>query len=55
MKTNDLTGRLRPGMASLAIELGRPGLGTDFGDIQIVTDPARPAAFPAGESGRRSC
>lgn len=38
MKTNDLTGRLRAGIASLAIELGRPGLGTDFGDIQIVTE-----------------
>jgi len=37
MKTNDLTGRIRPGVVSLAIELGRPGLGTDFCDIQTVT------------------
>ena len=36
MKTNDVTGRYQPGMAGVACELGRPGVGTDFRDVQTV-------------------
>jgi hypothetical protein len=36
MKTNDVTGRYPPGMAGVAIELGRPGISASFRDIQTV-------------------
>lgn len=36
MKTNDVTGRFRAGMAGVAVEMGRPGLGTTFRDLQTV-------------------
>ncbi len=36
MKTNDVTGRYRPGMSGIGIEMGRPGIGTSFRDIQTV-------------------
>jgi Pyruvate/2-oxoacid:ferredoxin oxidoreductase delta subunit len=36
MKTNDVTGRYPPGVAGVALELGRPGIGASFGDIQTV-------------------
>lgn len=36
MKTNDVTGRYRCGMAGVAIEMGRPGVGTSFRDLQTV-------------------
>ena len=38
MKTNEVTGRIPPGIVGLVIECGRPGLGADFNDIQIVTE-----------------
>jgi len=37
MKTNDVTGRYPRGTAGIAIEMGRPGVGTTFQDIQTVT------------------
>lgn len=37
MKTNDVTGQFVPGMAGVIIELGRPGIGTSFRDIQTVS------------------
>ncbi len=37
MKTNDVTGRYTLGMAGIAIEMGRPGVGTSFHDIQTVS------------------
>lgn len=37
MKTNDVTGRFRRGFAGVAIEMGRPILGTTFRDLQTVT------------------
>lgn len=37
MKTNDVTGLFGYGEAGLAIEMGRPGVGTSFGDVQIMT------------------
>ena len=36
MKTNDVTGRFPPGVAGVAIEMGRPGLSTTFRDLQTV-------------------
>jgi len=36
MKTNDVTGRYRYGMAGVAIEMGRPGIGTSLKDLQTV-------------------
>jgi len=36
MKTNDVTGRYRRGMSGVAVEMGRPGIGTSFIDIQTV-------------------
>lgn len=37
MKTNDVTGRFKRGYIGIAVELGRPGTGTSFVDIQKVT------------------
>jgi ferredoxin len=36
IKTNDVTGRIREGEAGLVVELGRPGVGTYFRDIEKV-------------------
>ena len=36
MKTNDVTGRYTPGVAGVGLEMGRPGIGTSFRDIQAV-------------------
>lgn len=37
MKANDVTGRYSRGIAGVAIEMGRPGIGTSFRDLQTVT------------------
>lgn len=37
MKTNEVTGRYRRGYAGVALEMGRPGVGTTFRDVQKVT------------------
>jgi hypothetical protein len=34
IKTNDVTGRIAEGEAGMVIDLGRPGIGVRFGDIQ---------------------
>lgn len=36
MKTNDITGRFKRGFAGIAVELGRPGSGATFRDVQTV-------------------
>jgi ferredoxin len=36
MKTNDITGRFKPGHLGIALEMGRPGTGATFVDIQKV-------------------
>jgi ferredoxin len=36
MKTNDITGRYRSGMLGMAFELGRPGVGARFTDVEKV-------------------
>lgn len=37
VKTNDVTDRVRRGEIGFVVELGRPGVGADFRDIQRVT------------------
>ncbi len=37
MKTNDVTGRYRRGFLGIGVELGRPGIGASFRDIEKVT------------------
>ena len=37
MKTNDITGRFRRGFYGIALELGRPGVGTRFRDVDRVS------------------
>jgi NAD-dependent dihydropyrimidine dehydrogenase PreA subunit len=37
MKTNDVTGRFKRGEVGVAIELGRPGIGTRFTEVEKVT------------------
>ena len=37
MKTNDVTGRYPVGIAGIAIEMGRPGIGASFADIQTIS------------------
>ncbi|MGI6284472.1 4Fe-4S dicluster-binding protein [Neomoorella humiferrea] len=36
MKTNDVTGRYRPGFVGLAVEMGRPGTGAKMPEIEKV-------------------
>ena len=36
IKTNDITGRLREGEAGIVIELGRPGTGAHFRDVEKI-------------------
>jgi glycine/D-amino acid oxidase-like deaminating enzyme len=36
MKTNDVTGRFTPGLAGVAIEMGRPGVATSFRDLELM-------------------
>jgi NAD-dependent dihydropyrimidine dehydrogenase PreA subunit len=36
MKTNDVTGRYKPGYVGVAIELGRPNLGAYFRDVEYM-------------------
>lgn len=37
VKTNDVTGRVKRGRVGMAMEFGRPGVGTDFVDVEIMT------------------
>jgi Pyruvate/2-oxoacid:ferredoxin oxidoreductase delta subunit len=42
MKTNDVTGRFKRGHAGVAVELGRPGTGTRFSDVEKVAMAVAP-------------
>lgn len=44
VKTNDVTNRLGEGEVGLTVELGRPGLGVRFRDVQLVTRTLAQAA-----------
>ena len=46
MKTNDVTGRFKPGFVGIAIEFGRPNVGAKFSDVQYM---ARVMADLGGE------
>lgn len=37
VKTNDVTGRVKRGRVGMALEFGRPGVGTDFHDVEKMT------------------
>ncbi|MGE5618564.1 MAG: DUF362 domain-containing protein [Sphingomonadaceae bacterium] len=37
VKTNDVTGRVKRGRIGMAMEFGRPGVGTDFDDVEKMT------------------
>ena len=37
VKTNDVTGRVRTGRVGMALEFGRPGVATDFHDVEQLT------------------
>jgi NAD-dependent dihydropyrimidine dehydrogenase PreA subunit len=37
MKTNDVSGRFKRGFVGVALEIGRPGVGTTFRDIQMIS------------------
>jgi len=37
VKTNEVTGRIKHGMIGLSLEMGRPGTGTSFHDVQKMT------------------
>jgi NAD-dependent dihydropyrimidine dehydrogenase PreA subunit len=37
MKTNDVSGRFQRGFVGVAIEVGRPGIGTTFRDIETIS------------------
>ncbi len=36
MKTNDVTGRYKKGYVGISVEMGRPGVGTSFRDVEKV-------------------
>lgn len=42
IKTNDITGRIGPGEAGVVIDLGRPGTGVFFSDIDKMTTALAP-------------
>ncbi|MDQ7841893.1 MAG: 4Fe-4S binding protein [bacterium] len=37
IKTNEVTGRFRRGRVGMAVEMGRPGVGSSFREVEIVT------------------
>jgi ferredoxin len=45
IKTNDTTGRYRPGFIGVFVELGRPALGTRFRDVERVVRNFRSHGF----------
>ena len=55
IKTNDVTDRVRPGYAGMAVEVGRPSVGTRLAEVEkiamalsrigVVHEPANPVTF----------
>ncbi|MHA1632631.1 MAG: DUF362 domain-containing protein [Candidatus Freyarchaeota archaeon] len=55
MKTNDVTGRFKEGEVGIAVEMGRPGIGSSFRDLEKVAmaiakvgvefEPSNPVTF----------
>lgn len=51
MKTNDVKGSFLPGEAGVGVELGRPGVGAYFKDVEIVAMALAPLGYEfAGEN-----
>ncbi|MGQ9645653.1 MAG: 4Fe-4S dicluster domain-containing protein [Thermodesulfobacteriota bacterium] len=49
MKTNDVSGRFRPGEVGVGVELGRPGVGAYFRDVEIVAMELAPLGYEFAE------
>jgi Pyruvate/2-oxoacid:ferredoxin oxidoreductase delta subunit len=51
MKTNDVKGSFLPGEAGVGVELGRPGVGAYFKDVEIIAMALAPLGYEfAGEN-----
>ncbi len=50
MKTNDVSGRIRRGEVGVAVELGRPGVGTRFSDVEKFTREVARLGIPLEEA-----
>jgi NAD-dependent dihydropyrimidine dehydrogenase PreA subunit len=50
MKTNDVSGRIKRGEVGVAIELGRPGVGTRFADVEKFTREVARLKIPLEEA-----
>jgi len=49
MKTNDVTGRFRPGEVGIGIELGRPGVAAYFREVEVVAMALAPLGYEMAE------
>ena len=49
MKTNDVTGRFLPGDVGIGVELGRPGVGAYFRDVEVVAKLLAPLGYTFAE------
>jgi NAD-dependent dihydropyrimidine dehydrogenase PreA subunit len=50
MKTNDVSGRIKRGEVGIAVELGRPGVGTRFSEVEKVTREVARLKIPLEEA-----
>ena len=50
MKTNDITGRVKRGEVGVAVELGRPGVGTRFTEVEKVSREIARLGIPLEEA-----
>jgi NAD-dependent dihydropyrimidine dehydrogenase PreA subunit len=50
MKTNDVTGRVKRGEVGVAVELGRPGVGTRFTEVEKVSREIARLKIPLEEA-----
>ena len=50
MKTNDVTGRVKRGEVGVAVELGRPGVGTRFTEVEKVSRGVARLKIPLEEA-----
>jgi Pyruvate/2-oxoacid:ferredoxin oxidoreductase delta subunit len=50
MKTNDLTGRVKRGEVGVAVELGRPGVGTRFTEVEKMSREVARLKIPLEEA-----
>lgn len=50
MKTNDVTGRVKRGEVGVAVELGRPGVGTRFAEVEKVSREVARLKIPLEEA-----